>query len=248
MRSIPFAILVVALPALAAAQAAPPAGTGAPAPPPRLERKAELSLVATTGNTDTQTLGTGGSVAYRPGKWTTEARVAFVRSETSNVETARSFAADLRESRAIGPRLEGFGRYAFLADPFAGIDSRSTVDGGIGYKLLTGPVHTLRVDAGLGYSHEARKAADDSSFALANLGAGYKWQFSANADLTEAPILTLAFDSSGNWRFANTIALTAALSRILSLKVSHDLKFLNEPVPGFEKTDTMMSVALVAKF
>ena len=43
----------------ARAQAQPPA-----APPPRWERKAELSLVATGGNTDTQTIGAGASINW----------------------------------------------------------------------------------------------------------------------------------------------------------------------------------------
>jgi putative salt-induced outer membrane protein len=230
------------------AQTPPASPPATAAPPPRLERKAELSIVATSGNTDTQSLGAGASLAWRPGTWTTEGRAAFVRSETSNIETARSFAAELRESRALSPRLEGYGRFGYLADPFAGIDHRSTVDAGLGYKLLTGPVHTLRADAGLGYSHEARKLAADRSFALANFGTGYKWQFSTTADLTDAALFTAAFDAADNWRLANVLAVTAAMSRVFSLKLSHDLKFLNAPVPGFEKTDTITSVAFVAKF
>ena len=43
-------------------------------------------------------------------------------------------------------------------------------------------------------------------------------------------------------------ALTAAMSRVFSLKLSHDLKFNNAPVAEFEKSDRLMSVALVAKF
>ena len=69
-----------------------------PPPPPRWERKAELSLVSTGGNTDTQTLGLGASVIFRPGKWTTEARTAFVQSETDDIQTAKSLTADVRES------------------------------------------------------------------------------------------------------------------------------------------------------
>lgn len=232
------------VPAVAAAQTPPPAD----APPPRWERKAELSFVSTGGNTDTQTLGLGASMIFRPGVWTTEARTAFVRSENDDVETAKSFLADLRESRALTPRVEVFGRFGFLKDPFAGIDSRSTVDGGLGYKLLTGPVHTLRVDAGLGYTHEARSTGDDVSAAIANFGSAYKLQMSKTADLTESALLTTALNDSDAWRFGNALALTAAMSRVFSLKLSHELKFNNSPVAGFEKTDRLMSAAVVAKF
>jgi putative salt-induced outer membrane protein YdiY len=35
---------------------------------------------------------------------------------------------------------------------------------------------------------------------------------------------------------------------VFSLKLSHDVKVNNSPVAGFEKTDRLTSVALVAKF
>jgi putative salt-induced outer membrane protein len=225
------------------AQTPPAAG-----PPPVWERKAEVSLVATTGNSDTQTAGLGGSVTWRPGVWTTEAKAAFVRSETSNVETARSFSADLRQGRSLTPRVDVFGRFGFLSNEFAGIDSRTTLDGGVGYKLLLGPVHTLRVDAGLGYSHENRVTGVELSFPLANVGPAYKWQISRTADLAEAALFTASLDEGEDWRFTNTLALTAAIASIFSLKASHEVKHVNAPVPGFEETDTQMSVALVAKF
>jgi hypothetical protein len=87
----------------------------APPPPPRWVRSAEVSLVSTGGNSDTETLGLGGAITWRPAPWLTEARVSFVRSETAGVETARSLAANLRQSRAITPRLDAFGRVESLA-------------------------------------------------------------------------------------------------------------------------------------
>ena len=218
------------------------------APPPRWERKAELSLVATGGNTDTQTIGAGASVVFRPEGWTTDARTAFVRSEANDLETAKSFVADFRQARTLTARLEAFGRYGYLSDRFAGIEHRNTIDGGLGYKLLTGPIHLLRVDGGLGYTREGRVVGDQLSFALANFGAAYKWQLSKSADLTNGALLTLPINQEDAWRFNNAFAVAAAITRILSLKLSYDTKFNNSPVPGFQKTDRLMSAAIVARF
>ena len=254
MRPSLIVTLIVLCPVLAAAQTPPapaaqaPPAAPAPPPPPRWERKAEMSLVSTGGNTDTRTLGLGASVIFRPGAWTTEARTAFVQSETDDIETANSFIANVRESFALTPRVELFGRYGYLADEFAGIDNRSTIDGGVGFKALVGPVHTLRLDAGLGYSHESRLVGDDLSFALATFGAGYKWQISKTADFTDAAIFTASLEDGDAWRFGNAFALTAVLTEVFSLKLSHDVKVNNSPVEGFEKTDRITSFALVAKF
>jgi putative salt-induced outer membrane protein len=230
----------------------PVTGAQAPAaaapPPPRWERKAELSLVATGGNTDTQTIGAGASIVFRPEGWTTDARAAFVRSEANDLETAKSFVADFRQARSLSARAEAFGRYGYRSDRFAGIEHRNTIDGGIGYKLLTGPIHLLRVDGGLGYSREDRVVGEELSFALANFGAAYKWQLAKSADLTDGAIVTLPLNHEDAWRFANAFALTAAMTRVLSLKLSYDSQFNNSPVPGFEKTDRLMSAAIVAHF
>jgi putative salt-induced outer membrane protein len=245
-------LLVCALNASPAAAQTPPAGAQTPpaptGPPPLWERKAELSLVATGGNSDTQTIGAGASLVWRPAPWTTEAKIAFVRSEANEVVTAESLAADFRQARALTPRVDAFGRLGYLSNEFAGVDARTSVDGGIAYKLLTGPVHTLRVDAGLGYSDEARTTGEDLSFVLANFGSAYKWQLSPTADITESALFTLSLEDAADRRFSNTFALTAALTRLFSLKLSHELKFVNAPVPTFEKTDTQLSVALVASF
>ena len=239
-----FVLMCVVIPA--ATEAQPPATPTEP--PPRWERKGEVSFVATGGNTDTQTLGLGSSIVWRPAPWTTEARVAFVRSESNDALTAKSLLAEVRESRALNERLEAFGRLGYLTNEFAGIDHRTVIDGGVGYKVLTGPVHTLRLDGGVGFARETRVTGEGLSDPIANLGAGYKWQISKTADITNATLFTASLDAGSDWRFGNGIAVTAALTDLLSLKLSHDMKFVNKPVPGFEKTDTLLSFALVAKF
>lgn len=239
-------VVVWSIPFAAAAQ---PATTAPPAaPPPVWERSAELSLVATGGNTDTRTIGAGAALTWRPGPWTTDARVVFVQSEANDVRTAESLAAELRQARALTPRLEAFGRAGYLANEFAGIEHRAMFDTGLGYKLLDTAVHLLRVDAGVGYLRESRVAGDTLASALANLGAGYKWKISETAALTEDALFTLPFESGDEWRFTNALGLSATMTRVLSIKLSHELRRLNAPVAGFEKTDTVMGAALVAKF
>ena len=66
--------------------------------------------------------------------------------------------------------------------------------------------------------------------------------------MTEEAAFVADLNTGDDWRFTNELAATAALSTRLSLKVSHKLSYLNEPVPGFRKTDTILSAALVANF
>jgi len=226
----------------------PPPAKPEPPPPPRFEGSAEMSLVSANGNSDTQSLGLGSMITWRPDPWTTNARVSFIRSETSGVETARALVAWLRQGRTLTPKLDVFGRVEYLADEFAGIDNRFTVEGGLGYKFVDNPVHFLRGDVGLGYANESRLVGEDLSSALLNLAGLYRWKFGENATVENGSLYSLSFDDADDWRFRNAFSVSASMTRTLSLKLSHELKYVNAPVEGFEKTDRLLSAAVVAKF
>ena len=219
-----------------------------PPPPPAREGTAEFAFVGTSGNSSTQALGLGGEVTFRPSPWVFNSKAAYVRNEADDVVEAESFAALFQASRAIRARLSTYGRYAYLRNTFAGIEHRHSISGGLEYQVLTGPVHLLKTNAGIGYANEQRVLGNDLSAAEFLTGAGYKWVFSPTADLTNDFNFSMSFEDAGDWRTANIIALTAKLTTVLSLKLSNTVRYVHEPVEGFDNTDTLTSVALVAKF
>jgi putative salt-induced outer membrane protein YdiY len=106
----------------------------------------------------------------------------------------------------------------------------------------------LDLEAGLGWANEVRVIGETESSAQAFAGAFYKLTISETAELSDELRFAASLANSGDWRFDNTIALTAKLTTVFSLKVSNLVRYVNEPVPGLETTDTLTSVALVAKF
>lgn len=217
-------------------------------PPPRWERSAELSMVATGGNTDTQTIGAGMAIIWRPGVWTTRSRASFVRSVTDDELTAESLVAEIRQSRSLTPRSDVFARGEYLVDRFAGISDRTTVEGGFGWLLLQRPAHTVKIDGGGGVTHESRLSGENQTFASATITSLYKWQLSEATTLNEHATITTDVAELGNWRLQNGLNLAHNLTRLLAIRFSHELKHVNRPVPGFRKTDTVISAALVTKF
>ncbi|HSC29369.1 MAG TPA: DUF481 domain-containing protein, partial [Vicinamibacterales bacterium] len=217
-------------------------------PPPLLEGSGELSLVATDGNTETRTLGVAGALIWRPGRWITDAKTTFVQSETSDIETTRSFVVSVRQSRTITPRLDAYGRVEYLVDRFAGIEDRVSFDAGLGYKAIERPPHALRLDLGFGYSHEDRLDVDAVGFALANAGATYAWKPTSATAVENTALFTASLDRAEDWRFRNSFSATARLTGVFAVKLAHELKYLHAPVPGFESTDTILSAALLVKF
>lgn len=219
-----------------------------PLPPPRWEIRWELSLVATGGNAETQTIGTAGELRYRRPLWETLAKASFVRTEAQQIESARSLSVDLRQSRKVSDRLELFGLASFLQDRFAGIDPRLAATAGAAYALVAAPPHALKLDLGVGATRETRLGGEHIAFATADLVVRYGLTLSDTSAFTSESGGTADLETAENWRLVQTLSFTAGLTGVLSLKISYAVKHLNLPVPGFEKTDTLASAALVLTF
>ena len=234
-------LFLFALPEAAIAQAAPP-------PPPKHEGSADFAFVGTTGNADTQTMGLGGEFVYRPEKWETKLKTGYVRNKSEDALTAQSFIFTGRAQREIRKALAGFGRYGYERDRFAGILDRNVIEGGLSIKLIDQKRQTLSADAALGYTNEQRLVGDHLSTATFGAGGAYKLNISATSQISEDAGFNLSLSDGSNWRYANALAITAKVSSIFALKVSNTIRYVNAPVTGFESTDAVTSVALVAKF
>jgi putative salt-induced outer membrane protein len=248
MRNLICTVALIALPLVASAQPAPPPPAPPPPPPPRHEGSAELSFLSTTGNASAQTLGLGGDYFFRPEAWVFRTRTAYVRNESDDELTAESFLLLFRAEHLVTDRLSVFGEYGYLRDRFAGIEHRNQLLGGVAYKLITAAPHLLVADAAIGYANEQRTLGDDLSSAVWNGGLAYTLKLSANADLTNDFRFNQSLAEAGDWRVGNVVGVTARLTTLLSLKFSNTVRFVNQPPPGFDTTDTITAVALVAKF
>jgi putative salt-induced outer membrane protein YdiY len=136
----------------------------------------------------------------------------------------------------------------YLIDRFAGLDHKTTVDAGVSWKVLTTAAQALALDAGAGVTHEARRDTADRTFGIGTLGASYGWHFTRRNAVTERLLFTGALEDASNWRLSSAAALTVAMTRVLAIKLTHELQYVHEPVPGFRPTDTRLSAALVVKF
>jgi putative salt-induced outer membrane protein len=227
---------------------APAAPAPAPPPPPPREGTAEFSFVGTTGNSSTSALGLSGEYIRRSDPWELRARAGYVRNHSEGELKAEAIKAGFRAQRRLTERVSTFGDYSYLHDRFAGIESRHTIGGGLTYSLVRPEPHQLDLDAGIGYTHENQVETDSKSTAEALFGARYKYRLSTTADVTNDLTFNLSLSQSDDWRTGNTASLTVKIASIFSLKLTNSIRYVNAPVVGFETTDTITSIALVAKF
>ena len=219
-----------------------------PLPPARWEATAELSAVATAGNTSTQTLGVAGDVTHRRARHLTRGSARFLTTTVEEVTQARALTAQARHGYAVRERVELFGRAEYARDRFAGIDSRNSVEFGAAYRPDLRRRHVITASAAAGFTAENRIGADDLRFATANGTAGYIWTPRPGTELREEAAVIADLQTARNWRATNGLSFVVTLTRLLSLKASHGLEYRNLPVPGFRRTDTRSSAALVLTF
>jgi putative salt-induced outer membrane protein YdiY len=240
--------LVHAQTSFAGAFAPSPSPAAPPSPPPRLEGSGEFGFVATSGNASTQSIGLSGEIFYRPAEWVLQGKVAFVRQESDRELQAKSFTTLVRAARDLSPRLAVYGQYDFLRDLFAGIEQRHSETAGLAYKLIVSDRQALTVRGGVGVATERRVLDAGGTDGTATQTVLYVLKVSDTSQVTNDFHLEESLAAARDRRMGNEVALSTRINRIFSLKVSNTLRFVNDPVPGFKTTDTITSVALVAKF
>ncbi len=219
-----------------------------PAPPPPWSGEASLSYVQTTGNSESQSFGAGLKLLYQSAPWKAEFTSAFIRTEADGAETARRFSGALRGERAFGDHLAAYAQGSYLRNLFAGIRGQEIAEAGGLYKFLTGPQHLLAASAGLAYTREQRTPpADDRSFLGASVGLSYHWKLSPTSEFAEELNYLPNFKDASDWRSNATTSLTASVTKVLAVKLAHQLSYMRSPVPGKKRTDTTLLASIVAK-
>jgi putative salt-induced outer membrane protein YdiY len=241
LRNISVAVLLSFVAARAGAQAPAP-------PPPDHETSAELSFVGTGGNSSTETIGVGGSRFDHVDGWLITSKAAYVRNNSDGVLKAESVALAFQGAKILTPKLSVFGKYGFLHDRFAGIESRNTIAIGEAYILVDNKRNKLTADGAFGYASEERTISPTTKNGTWDMGLLYDWKFSDTAEITDEARILFSLSDGNDWRAGNNATVSAKLTTIFSLKVSNTIRFVNQPVPGFLKTDTVTAIALVAKF
>ena len=158
-----------------------------------------LSLLATTGNSDTDSLGVEFGLKRVPDPGGSRSGP----STSARPRTAsRTPSGTLRACAARGPWTTAgrVRRGEWGADTFAGFDLRGILEGGATYKLLTGTVHALAVDGGLTWTKLNPVSGSNRSFVGGIVGAAYQWTLSKTSAFTEQLRLYPDFDRTNDWR------------------------------------------------
>jgi putative salt-induced outer membrane protein len=218
-----------------------------PPPPPLWTGSLGFSYLATSGNSDSQTVGLTTSWKRQPTPWGVELQAIAARAENEGEETAERFYGAVRGKRAMGGRLELFTGLSYERDAFAGFDSRVVGEAGGLWKAWLGPQHLLDFDLGLTWTREEPTTGSSLDYPGALAGVAYTWVISPTASFRERLVLLPNLDDSDDWRLRSETSLDAALASAWALRLGFLATRDNRPTPGFEKDDTATSISVVWK-
>lgn len=232
-------------PCLAALLAAAPLAAQEP-PRDTLKLSGTIGFVQTSGNTDLVTLNVGQELSYRAERVGLRQSFSTVYGRSEGETNASSWRAGVRGDYRFSRAVAVFVRLSYDRDRFAGISRRLEEGAGFAVTALQRPRDLLELEAGLDLVQERSTLGTGEDFVAGRGAVRYTRRFS-DADqpyFQQSFELLPNLESTDDFRFNSESALVAPLSRQLALKVSYVIRLDNQPEPGFEKTDRVLTSAL----
>ena len=213
-------------------------------------------LSASSGNTRATSLTIKGeAVRLTPeDKWAIygDGLYAENEGETSGNQIRLGTRYDFNLTREVF----AFGGLDAERDGIADLDLRTALSGGLGYKFVNTPEHTFNVFGGLQYAHDRYSeprpvdGADRLRYSAlsALLGEESTHKLTETVSAKQRFELYPSLKNDGEFRARFDADLSVAMTKALSLTVGVSSRYDSEPGVGLEKTDTLLTTGISARF
>jgi putative salt-induced outer membrane protein len=219
-----------------------------PPPPPLWDAQVGASFVGTNGNSDTGSFGADFGAHRRGAIWQVESTASAVRTTSDSELTAERYLGAVRVQRKLtgivglstGIRLE--------RDRFAGLEARSILDAGLSWALVHHPEWTLDGVTSIAWLHESRVENTVVNDPIGVFQLLSRIPFGTAGDTTQRFTFYPDFKNTSAYRSEAEVTAQAAMSAHLALKIGYLLRYSNDPVPGFKKTDNTTTASVVLRW
>jgi putative salt-induced outer membrane protein len=240
------ALLFVLVAHVAAAQT--PAQAPPKEPPPLWDIQIGASFVGTSGNSDTASTGADFAAHRRGLVWLIDSTATAVRTNTNDETTAERFLAAVRGQRKLTKIIGLTTGEKVERDRFSGIDFRSVLDGGLSWALVRRTQWTLDGVTALAWNHESRTTGENTDDPVGVFQLLSRIPFGGAGDTTQRFTYYPDFSITSQYRTEVELTAQAALVANLALKIGYLLRYANDPVPGFKKTDSTTTASVVLRW
>ncbi|SPJ34218.1 DUF481 domain-containing protein [Kushneria phyllosphaerae] len=206
-----------------------------------------LGYTKLSGNSNSSSLRTNADLTWYRGPWSWNLYAGINSASDEDDTSAENYNLGGRTRYDLDDDNYLFGLARWRKDRFAGYNSQSTLAGGYGRQLLSGPPQSLSIEAGPGVRRDSYTDSDEKKYrALAYSGLNYRWQVSDTATFGQ----DLVLEATGlNLIMRSQTSMTVAINDALAMRLSYDVDFNDDPPEDAEhKTDTTTAVSVVYDF
>lgn len=220
-----------------------------PAPPPWTVFHADLGLVNTSGNSNVTTANVSDLfTVYTDHANKVTQTFGLVYGTTNNRVQTNLWTAGLRDSYTFAPAFGVYGLVSFDRNTFAGINQRFEEDLGAAFvPVNTGP-NRLELDLGVSYIQQQTTALVETDYPAGRVALIYRYTFVKDTYFQEAVDDISDFSDFSNYRINSQTDLVAPLSKHIAIKIGYQIRYSNEPPPGFKTTDRFLTTDLQFNF
>ncbi len=207
--------------------------------------EAELGVVSTTGNTETNTFNLNTKLENNREQWKHLFLFNTLHSNNGDVSTAERYVLIAKSDYKIDANSYAFGRFSFEDDRFSGFDYQVTETLGYGRSLIKDATFKLDVEGGPGMRQSKPDNGSSDNEAILYLAGNLKWDISKNAVFTEDLFTEIGED------ITITKSVTGLKSQIngdLAMKVTFTAKHTSKVPVLKKKVDTETAISLVYSF
>ncbi len=216
---------------------------------------AEVGVVVTTGNSETQTSNAKVKVTRETEKWLDSGSLEALGSSSTDqttgkkTTTAEKYVANLKTEYKITGEDFLFVNANYVDDRFSGFEYQATLSLGYGRKLIKTDKQTLSVEIGPGMRFykvspdpitNARSPSDHETIARGAMN--YVYNFSEHSKFTQ----DLLVESGDHATITESVsAITAQVTGKMAMKASFKVRNTSQVPDDTEKTDTESALTLV---
>jgi putative salt-induced outer membrane protein len=133
-------------------------------------------------------------------------------------------------------------------DDIAGLDYRVTVGPGLGWHIIQTDTISLDLEGGPAWVAEQLEGGPLEHSLRGRIAQHFEWRFSKAAKLYQELEFLENLQDFDDWILVGEIGIESNLTETLSLRVSAEDRYDNEPAEGRQRNDIFLKSAVVYKF
>jgi len=223
-------------------QGTAPEAAAAAAIMPEWDGEAEVGIVMTGGNTQTENINTKFRIENERKRWRYRLNAEYFKASDKNLTTAERTSAAIKSDYKLGERHYLFAVVRYDSDTFSGYHTQISEVAGYGRRVLLSTGTRLETEAGFGGRHTRYVGGARKRETITRLAVKFIHSFGTGTEFREEAFTEIGGDNthtesvtSLKSRINGSFSMKLALSAVHNSRVPQDIK----------KTDTTTSVTLV---